>query len=269
MREGPRNGGRRSAIRSERAKKAPGLWRHLWQRLWFAANFSQTSYWFGRYGRACLGVSCGRFATVGTGSTQVLVKSRSRQGAPEPSEPSWTAPCRPWVAFRYATTMLAAVVIANASLGATVISPGRPPRDSSAAMRQHGCEGRSWASSHNGVDSGPFAADQEVCETPGNRPNLDSPLPRPKRRRRRAKADRGLPPDKELAKLATAYLERQRKHWPKLVEAGLLPEPTEAVIREMVPDFKVRHRTGKVDAKVVHPFTKWAKLAGGYSSSAK
>ena len=69
---------------------------------------------------------------------------------------------------------------------------------------------------------------------------VDAPLPRPKRQRRRAKADRGLPPDEELAKLATAYLRRQRDHWPKLVEIGLLPEPTDAVIRQMVEDFKRR-----------------------------
>ena len=46
-----------------------------------------------------------------------------------------------------------------------------------------------------------------------------------------------------LGALAMAYLQRQRKHWPKCGQrGGLLPEPTEAVIREMVEDFKPRHR---------------------------
>ncbi len=91
------------------------------------------------------------------------------------------------------------------------------------------------------------------------------PLPRPQRRPRRAKADRGLPPDDELAKLAKAYLERQRKHWPNVAEAGLFPEPMPEVLAQMVADFKLRHRTGKVDVDTVRRFTKFgAKLAGNY-----
>ena len=38
-------------------------------------------------------------------------------------------------------------------------------------------------------------------QQPAPDPQSDAPLPRPKRRARRAKADRGLPPDEELAKL--------------------------------------------------------------------
>ena len=68
------------------------------------------------------------------------------------------------------------------------------------------------------------------------------PLPRPKRRRKRSKADRGLPDDAELARFATAYLEKQRKLWPKLADAGLLPVPSPEVIHQMVDDFKERHR---------------------------
>jgi hypothetical protein len=69
-----------------------------------------------------------------------------------------------------------------------------------------------------------------------------------------------------LAKLATAYLERQRKHWPKLVEAGLLPAATDKLVRQMVEDFKDRHRTGKVDPNEVRPFLKSCpKLAGNYN----
>ena len=37
-------------------------------------------------------------------------------------------------------------------------------------------------------------------------------LPRPKRKKRRAKADRGLPSDEELGMLVQIYLERQREH---------------------------------------------------------
>ncbi len=56
--------------------------------------------------------------------------------------------------------------------------------------------------------------------------NGDRILPRPPRKQRRPPADRGLPADNELATLATEYLTRQRKHWPDLAAAGLLPEPT-------------------------------------------
>lgn len=92
---------------------------------------------------------------------------------------------------------------------------------------------------------------------------IDVPLPRPKRNKRRAKADRGLPPDEELANLAKAYLERQRKHWPSIAAAGLLPEPVPSVLQQMVTDFKDRHRTSKVDAESVRPFLKFAKNLGG------
>ena len=93
----------------------------------------------------------------------------------------------------------------------------------------------------------------------------DAPLPRPKRRRRRARADRGLPPDEELVSLARTYLERQRNLWPEIVQACLLPEPTEAVLGVMVEDFKERHRGAKVDPEHVRVFLKFAsKLGGNY-----
>jgi hypothetical protein len=100
-----------------------------------------------------------------------------------------------------------------------------------------------------------------------DRQPVRGPLPRPARHPRKSKADRGLPPDEEeLATLATAYLERQRKLWPKLVDAGLLPEPSPAVVRHMVEDFKHRHRAGDVDVAGVLPFAKFCrKLAGSYS----
>ena len=68
---------------------------------------------------------------------------------------------------------------------------------------------------------------------------IDAPLPRCRRKPRRARADRGLPPDEELAKLASAYLEFQRKRWPDIVAAGLLPALDENAIRGMVADFKI------------------------------
>lgn len=106
---------------------------------------------------------------------------------------------------------------------------------------------------------------EDDAEGPSTTPE-DTPLPRPKRRPYRAKADRGLPPDEELVKLATAYLERQLKHWPKLVEAGLLSGPTDSVLADMVADFKLRHRTGKADVESVRPFLKICpRLGGGYS----
>jgi DNA invertase Pin-like site-specific DNA recombinase len=91
----------------------------------------------------------------------------------------------------------------------------------------------------------------------------DEPLPRAKRRRRRARADRGLPPDSQLEDLASAYLQTQRKLWPQLVEAGLLPEPSEKVVQEMVADFKHRHRTGKVEPEQVQQFARIVLKSGG------
>ena len=95
------------------------------------------------------------------------------------------------------------------------------------------------------------------------RPNPGAPLPRPKRRPRRAKSDRGLPPDEELANLTRVYLDRQRRHWPEMVLAGLLPQPTDKVIRGMVEDFKKRHRGGKVEVAAVRGFAKFCSKFGG------
>ncbi len=78
--------------------------------------------------------------------------------------------------------------------------------------------------------------------------------------------DIGLASDKELALLATEYLKRQRKHWPDLVKAGLLPEPTPAIIGHMVDDFKHRHRTGLVAVDAINAFLLIVKyLASGYA----
>jgi hypothetical protein len=73
--------------------------------------------------------------------------------------------------------------------------------------------------------------DQSASAGGEQKPLFATPLPRPKRRPRRAKADRGLPPDEELGKLAAAYLERQRRLWPKVTAAGLLPEPQSEIVQ--------------------------------------
>ena len=92
------------------------------------------------------------------------------------------------------------------------------------------------------------------------------PLARSQRQPRRQKADRGLPADEELVKLARVFLERQRKLWPKLATLALFPEPTPEVLAQMIVDFKHRHRSGKIDFDAVLPFTKFgAKLAGSYN----
>jgi DNA invertase Pin-like site-specific DNA recombinase len=74
-----------------------------------------------------------------------------------------------------------------------------------------------------------------------------------------------LAPDKEIARLATEYLMRQRKLWADVVNAGLLPEPTVDVIDQMVSDLKSRHRTGYVDPVAIQPFLQLcSKLGGNY-----
>src|SRR5262245_46784881 len=79
-------------------------------------------------------------------------------------------------------------------------------------------------------------------------------LPRAPRKRKRRSIDRGLPDKAELSKLVIEYLNRQRKYWPQLVEAGLLPESTPEVVAAMVADFQVRHRTGEVSPEAVAAF---------------
>jgi hypothetical protein len=61
------------------------------------------------------------------------------------------------------------------------------------------------------------------------------------------------PPDQELRQLAAEYLRLQRKHWPKLVKAGLLPDVKDDVVAAMVEDFKHRHRTGLVEPRRCGP----------------
>jgi DNA invertase Pin-like site-specific DNA recombinase len=91
------------------------------------------------------------------------------------------------------------------------------------------------------------------------------PMPRPIRRRRKSGADRGLPDDAELTKLAEVYLNRQRALWPEMVKVDLLAAPTEDILRAMVEDFKRRHRGGAFSSEPVRVFLRWArKVAGSY-----
>lgn len=139
--------------------------------------------------------------------------------------------------------------------------PAQPGR----GRRRRG-QGESDESSAPADSANPSADPLGNADLPKPPRRIDSPLPRSKRRKRRAKADRGLAPDEELTKLARTYLERQRKHWPQLAEAGLLPAPTEAVVRQMVLDFQERHRAAKVDAEAVRPFLRFnPKLGGSYN----
>lgn len=122
------------------------------------------------------------------------------------------------------------------------------------------------ASASNGQSSVPSCSTEEVQREVTQVQHPDQPLPRPPRRPKRAKADRGLPPDKELERLAAEYLKRQHKHWPQLVKVGLLPEPTADVVTQMVTEFKHRHRTGQVDPDSLGVFRKHCTtMAGSYN----
>lgn len=103
----------------------------------------------------------------------------------------------------------------------------------------------------------------EASNPPGDTVGTFAPLARPERVPRRAKTERGLPADESLARLARRYLEIQNKNWPKLVEVGLLPMPTNELVAEMVHDFKVRHRSGNVDPALLKPFIPLVGTLGG------
>jgi len=81
---------------------------------------------------------------------------------------------------------------------------------------------------------------------------------RPKRRRRRSKAERGLPTDENLRKLAEGWLTNQRRLWPELVQRGRRPEVSDEVLDGMARQFKRMFLTGtpapfaaQLDAEVV------------------
>lgn len=75
--------------------------------------------------------------------------------------------------------------------------------------------------------------------------------PRAQRRRKRNAADRGLPSDIELTKLAEAYLKIQHQLWPEFVKLGLLSPITDNSIHQMVIEYKERHQTGCINAEAM------------------
>jgi hypothetical protein len=83
---------------------------------------------------------------------------------------------------------------------------------------------------------------------------LEDILPPTPQTKLRAKEDRGLAADEIIAAVACEYLTWQRQQWPKLAELGLLNEPTDRVIRDMIDDFKARHRGTKVGVDAVSAF---------------
>jgi len=86
-----------------------------------------------------------------------------------------------------------------------------------------------------------------------------------KNRRIRHGHGKGMLADEDLRKLATLYLETQRRLWPRLVAAGLLPKVTEAIINQMVTEFKCIFLQHQVPTFVSdHPDGGWAALAAAY-----
>jgi len=106
----------------------------------------------------------------------------------------------------------------------------------------------------------------DQCVTPIETSGRDELiLPRPKRRRRAAREDRGLPSDADIRQLAQEYLRVQTKLWPELHEATLLPKESEVVLDAMVADFKKRHRFGHTQPSNVAELAKQKiRIAGIY-----
>lgn len=91
-------------------------------------------------------------------------------------------------------------------------------------------------------------------------------LPRPKRRRKRRKEDRGLPSDSELEEFVIAYLDEQSKLWPDLAAKSVIPEPTPEVVASLAEDFKRRHRGGKINLNELTKLRQFKlTLAGNYN----
>lgn len=103
----------------------------------------------------------------------------------------------------------------------------------------------------------------KLLRTCGSAPEPEDVLIRCPRRKHRSSEDRGLPPDSELEKLAGHYLDLQRKLWPDLVAAGLLPKASKKVSGEMVETFKERHRSGRVHVPALAAYHRYVKNFGG------
>lgn len=87
-------------------------------------------------------------------------------------------------------------------------------------------------------------------------------MPRPKRQHRRTKADHGLPPDEQLFPLAKNCVENQRKLWPDVAIYDLLQLPAQSVVREMVQNFKRRHRGNQIHTSAVQRFQRFCRALG-------
>lgn len=125
-------------------------------------------------------------------------------------------------------------------------------------------DGESWPLPFGVLASGPAVwtrrrdGDDDDDSLSGSDADPDGDiLPRPKRKPRKAREDQGLPEDDaELEILARAYLKFAHDAWPELVKSGLLPIASDAVISQMVAQFKERHRSGRIDAIEL---TRWVK----------
>lgn len=68
--------------------------------------------------------------------------------------------------------------------------------------------------------------------------------PKPRRGRRKARAERGLPDAQARLDLAATYLELQHARWPELAEGGELPPATEASAGVLAEEFRERFVSG-------------------------
>ena len=84
-------------------------------------------------------------------------------------------------------------------------------------------------------------------------------------RRRRRRADRGLPADEALRDLARTYLQSQRALWPELVDSGLIPPTSTDAIAVWPRDFASDSwvvRSSFTTLSLANPM--WDALAGSY-----
>lgn len=97
---------------------------------------------------------------------------------------------------------------------------------------------------------------KRFTKTDGGEPRRDGRVPR---------NDRGLPARGDLIDLAKTYLELQRRHWPELVEKGLLPPPTLAHAERLADEFEARFLT-KDPVRYHRPGSDkwWAAVAAAY-----
>lgn len=94
-----------------------------------------------------------------------------------------------------------------------------------------------------GSSQAPAGLSAVLIEDPSITPAEAPQVHRPKRKKpKRVQTERGLPSDDDLAKLARAYLARQRLLWPELVPASKTDADDGRRVAEMTGDFKRRHK---------------------------